>query len=350
MMRYGHGGDIYTYRDMLDFSVNVNPLGPPKRVIEAAKRGAELAAAYPDSQCRRLRETLSAKQELPAENYIFGGGAAELIYTLVLAEKPKRALLPVPAFSEYEQALKTVGCEINYYRTKRENYFCPDEDFLEELRADTDIVFLCSPSNPSGHGIGKDLLRRTVQSCERLDIRLVLDECFSEFLQEPAKYSMLSETEDHRKLFLLRAFTKTYAMPGLRLGYGVSSDLELLERMEQVRQPWSVSVPAQEAGTAALAEDGYVERTRELVGAERRYLETELKKMGIRFIPSDVNYILLETDINLFDEMKDRGILIRDCSNYQGLGKGWYRIAVRTRRENRYLTDALRDIRGNGGF
>ena len=344
MMKYGHGGDIYTYRNMLDFSVNINPLGPPKRVTEAAKRGVELASAYPDSQCRKLREKLARKQSIPEDSYIFGNGAAELIYTLVLAERPKRALIPVPAFSEYEQALRTVGCEIMYHKTKENNFFCIDESFIDELDESFDIVFLCSPVNPSGHVINKKLLQRIAERCEDLGVRLVLDECFVEFLPHPRKYSMISEADKYRQLFILRAFTKIYAMPGLRLGYGISSDSELLETMGRMRQPWSVSIPAQEAGAAALDEDDYVMKARQLVAGEREYLEAELYKIGMKYISSDINFILLYTEINLFDAMKDRGILIRNCENYRGLGKGWYRIAVRTHEENSSLVNALRDI------
>ena len=201
-MVYGHGGDIYTYENMLDFSVNLNPLGPPQSVTDAAKRGVEL--------------------------------------------------VPVPAFSEYEQALDTVECEIKYYKTKENNCFCITEDFISELDESIDIVFLCSPVNPSGHVIDREVLLRVTQRCEELGIRLVLDECFIEFLPVPERYSMLRETERYHRLFILRAFTKIYAMPGLRLGYGLSSDDELLEKMQHMRQPWSVSVPAQEAGIAAL--------------------------------------------------------------------------------------------------
>ena len=155
-MIYGHGGDIYTHKPDLDFSVNVNPLGPPEGVVRAAKQGAERMAAYPDSRCRMLREKLSLKQGIAEDHYIFGNGAADLIYRLALAEKPGRALIPIPAFSEYEQALKTVECGITYYETKPESCFCIDEHFPKELDAQYDMVFLCSPTNPSGQVIGKN--------------------------------------------------------------------------------------------------------------------------------------------------------------------------------------------------
>lgn len=343
-MIYGHGGDIYTYQDMLDFSVNVNPLGAPEGAVRAAEKGAGEMAAYPDSRCRKLRAKLSRMQGIPGEHYLFGNGAADLIYRLVLAEKPKRALIPVPAFSEYEQALRTVRCDIIYYETKLENCFCIDDNFLKELERPFDMVFLCSPTNPSGKTIARELLAQTAELCERRGIRLVLDECFAGFLEDGDAASMLGETGHFRQLFLLRAFTKIYAMPGMRLGYGVSSDRELLERMEFAGQPWSVSIPAQEAGIAALDESAYVQEARRLVRVERSYLEGELEELGIKFVSSNVNFILLYSEINLFDALLDYGILIRDCGNYRGLKSGWYRIAVRRHEENRKLTDALREI------
>ncbi len=345
-MIYGHGGDIYTYQDMLDFSVNVNPLGPPQCVIEAAKRGVEQMAVYPDIRCTGLRKKLAYRQGLPEEYYIFGNGAAELIYTLTLARKPKHALIPVPAFSEYEQALRSVGCDIKYHRTKQEDYFCIHQDFLEELKEDVDIVFLCSPSNPSGHVIDRGLLHEVVNRCERLGILLVLDECFIEFLHTSKEKTMVRETENYRHLFVLRAFTKTYAMPGLRLGYGITSDKELLEKMLRKRQPWSVSVPAQEAGMAALDAVDYVQTARECITRERQYLEKKFRELNIGFIPSDANFILMYTEKDLFEEMRKYRILIRDCGNYRGLQKGWYRVAVRTRQENMLLIKALQDIMG----
>lgn len=340
-MKYGHGGDIYTYKGKLDFSVNVNPLGPAENVVEAARRGAEKMGSYPDSRCRILREKLSDSQGVSPDFYLFGNGVADLIYMLVLSEKPKRALLPVPAFSEYEQALKAAGCEIRYYQMKQETGFCIDKDFLKALGAETDIVFLCSPANPSGRMTDAGLLEETARRCEDLGIRLVLDECFMEFTEKGDAGSMIGNLEKFRKLFILRAFTKIYAMPGLRLGYGLSADLELLERMSCAGQPWRVSTPAQEAGIAALDEKEYVEAARRLVAVERGYLERELKKRNFFCIHSDANFILLYTEKDLFSQLLSRGILIRDCSNYRGLSKGWYRIAVRTHRENQRLIAAL---------
>lgn len=348
-MRYSHGGDIYTYGDLLDFSVNINPLGISEHVAEAAKRGIEKAEAYPDCQCRKLREKLARRQGMPETYYVFGNGAAEIFYTLVLAEKPEKALLPVPAFSEYERALNTVGCRINYYGTEKEKGFCIDETFLNALNEETDIVFLCSPGNPAGAVTDRKLLLKAAQLCEKFQIRLVVDECFGGLLEEPEAHSVIKETVRYPHLIVVRAFTKTFAMPGLRLGYGVTSDTGLTEKMEQMRQPWSVSIPAQEAGIAALDEEARVREAAGLIAEERRFLEEQLERLGIETISSEANYILMYSEKDLFHELKKDKILIRDCSDYRGLTKGWYRIAVRKRKENQILIRSLEKIVKEGG-
>lgn len=348
-MRYSHGGDIYTYGDLLDFSVNINPLGISEHVAEAAKQSIEKAEAYPDCQCRKLRKKLARRQGLPETYYVFGNGAAEIFYTLVLAEKPEKALLPVPAFSEYERALNTVGCRINYYGTEKEKGFCIDETFLNALNEETDIVFLCSPGNPAGAVTDRNLLLKTAQLCEKFQIRLVVDECFGGLLEDPEAHSVIKETVRYSHLIVVRAFTKTFAMPGLRLGYGVTSDTGLTEKMEQMRQPWSVSIPAQEAGIAALDEEARVREAARLISEERRFLEEQLERLGIETISSEANYILMYSERDLFHELKKDNILIRDCSDYRGLTKGWYRIAVRKRKENQILIRSLEKIVKEGG-
>ena len=345
-MEYGHGGDIYTYRGMLDFSVNVNPFGPSEAVLEAAKRGVDKCCAYPDSQCRALKAALSEKLGVPQEFILPGNGAAELFFSIVIAEKPKKALIPVPAFSEYEQALGTVGCQIRYHMLEEKENFRLTERFLDDLTDDLDMAFLCSPSNPAGQVIPEALLRKVISRCQEKGIRLVLDECFIEFADKEKAFYAEREAAAYPQMFVARAFTKMHAIPGLRLGYGITSDTELMERMSRVRQPWSVSIPAQEAGIAALSEteDLRVEKTRNLIRAEREWLEQELREMGFRVIPSEANFILMHSRIDLAEGLKEKGILIRDCGNYRGLGKGWYRTAVRLHEENRLLVEALRKI------
>lgn len=346
-MKYGHGGDVYTYPGMLDFSANINPFGPGKAVVEAAERGVRAMAHYPDSQCRELKRALAEKLQLPESMILPGNGAADLIFSLVQAKRPRRAVLTAPSFSEYAQALKAVDCGIRYYYLKEWEEFTLQEDYLELLTEEVDLIFLCSPDNPTGKVIRRKLLEQILGQCERHGICMVLDECFYEFLEQPEKATMQKFVEAHPNLFLLRAFTKMYAMPGLRLGYALCSDNVLMERIGQVRQPWSVSTAAQAAGVAALKEEARVQMTREYIAAQRRWMEQEFKKLGITYVPSDANYILFRSRSDLSARLLERGILIRDCANYEGLGPGYYRVAVRLQEENEKLVEALREICGS---
>lgn len=351
VMEYQHGGDIYTNEGMLDFSVNVNPFGASEAVKDAVRDAAEDISNYPDSRCRKLRSALAEKlavemQETARleEMLVFGNGAADLIYALVLAEKPRKAVLCAPSFLEYAQALQSVECKISFHKLKEEHQFRLDEDFLEELKPDVDLIFLCSPDNPSGQVIERKLFLRILEKCEQNHIRLVLDECFYEFLDRPMEMTMVSYVSAHPQLFLLRAFTKMAAIPGLRLGYGICADQDLLGRIEQIRQPWSVSVVAQAAGLAALQEKERGEEIRQILAKERKFLEQGLHAEEIEYIPSRANFILLKCPVDLYQELKNNHILIRDCANYEGLTKGYYRIAVRKREENEYLLQALHKI------
>lgn len=336
-----HGGDIYTNEGLVDFSANINPLGPGEKVMEALKKSLENVTAYPDPKCRALREAAAKKEATVSEHIICGNGAADLIYTMVLAEKPKRALLCTPSFSEYEKALRTVDCRIRFHERKKEEGFALTRRYLDELTEDLDMVFLCSPDNPTGRCLEESLLLEIVETCEKKKIRLVLDECFLDFTEDGPWIHHELLIRENRMLFLLRAFTKMFSIPGVRSGYGVCSDTELLERMQKSRQPWAVSVLAQAAGTAALADDLLPAVTRQLIAEERRHIMGEFTRMGIRYYPASANYILFYSEIDFYEEMKQEGFLIRDCRNYRGLGKGYYRIAVKGREDNDKLLRAF---------
>ncbi len=267
-----HGGDIYTHKGVIDFSANINPLGTVPSVLKAAKESLENIGNYPDTQCRALRQALSEKENIDKENIICGNGAADLIFNLVLAAKPKKALLVTPSFAEYEQALSLTETEIQFYKLKEANGFKLEEDYLEYLSTDIDMVFLCTPNNPTGKTIEPRLLERIISKCEENHILLVLDECFNDFLDQPEVYSMKDKVQIYKCIFILKAFTKMYAMAGLRLGYGLCSNKALLEQMERLRQPWSVSIPAQAAGVAALAEVDLPRKTRKYIQVERERL------------------------------------------------------------------------------
>ncbi len=339
-----HGGDIYTYRDVTDFSANLNPLGMPLSVREAAVDGARHSEQYPDVRQRALRSAVAGKEQIPEEQIIFGNGAAELIFAAAAAQRPSKALLTAPGFAEYEAALQAAGAEIGWYTCTRENDFLIGEDFISCLQEDVDMVFLCNPNNPTGISIPQERLLRIARICHEKQIRLILDECFIGLWPEGEAASLKSRLAEMPNMLILRAFTKLYAMAGLRLGYGLCADQAFLERMSRQMQPWNISIPAQTAGTAAMALPDYERQTRAFVARELRFLKDGFDRLGIRYWESEANYLFFESRPDLQERLLEKKILIRSCSNYRGLGPGYFRTAVRTREENERLLEALRQV------
>lgn len=184
-MKYIHGGDIYTTEYRLDFSANICPFGANEAVRQAAIRGMEMVTAYPDSQCRRLRQKLAETLKIPVEWIIAGNGAADVLFSLVLAEKPEKGMILAPAFQEYEQSLRSAGSQVIVWERNPEQGFRLDEEFLvcleKELKEGLGIVFFCTPDNPSGALILKDILLQSLELCEKYYARMVVDESFWEF-------------------------------------------------------------------------------------------------------------------------------------------------------------------------
>ncbi len=344
MKKMIHGGDIYRHPDMIDFSSNCNPFGPPQSVQDAICRAAGQIGHYPDVQCSLLRDALSAKLHVPGAWIFFGNGAAEVIFAAVTALKPKKALLPAPTFAEYAQALETVGCEIQYEQTAEADGFALPMDFAEQITEDIDMVFLCNPNNPTGNLLSREETERVIRRAGALGCTVVLDECFLDFVENPDEFSMLGELAAYPHVILLKAFTKLYAMAGVRLGYGISSNPAIIEKLERSVQPWNVSLLAQAAGLAALAEDAYVRESLTTLRAERAYLLQALEKLGCRTYASQANYIFFRGETTLGEKLRAAGFLVRDCSNYAGLGKGYYRVAVRLHEDNVKLVQALAHI------
>ena len=205
---------------------------------------------------------------------------------------------------------------------------------------------LCNPNNPTGQPADGELLRRILKKCADCKITLLVDECFVPFLDEPEAHTLKGELAAHRNLIILRAFTKLYAMAGLRLGYLLCANPETIEAVCACEPPWNVSLPAQTAGIAALADGDYVSRAREIVRTERKYLAGELQKLGLRVLGSRANYLFFKCNAcrDLDALLEQRGILIRPCANFRGLDERFYRAAVKTHAQNERLVAALGEI------
>lgn len=331
----GHGGDIYRNSVRLDFSVNTNPLGISESVKRAVISEADSFGVYPDAQCMCLRREIAVYEGVSEENVVCSNGAAEMIFAVARAINPNRALLIAPTFSEYERALLAVGCEVKYHLLAEENNFCIEEDFLDKLH-DIDMIFICNPNNPVGNIIRRDIMERIIEKCDKENIVCVADECFMDLAQG---YSVKG------KVPVIKAFTKTYAMAGLRLGY-MMCDTELADKVKQQLPMWNVSFAAQTAGVVALCDEGYVEKSIALIKDERDFLQSELSRLGFKTFPSDANFVLFKGMGGIGEALLKRGMLIRDCSNFRGLSDGFYRIAVREHEENIELIKELGDICG----
>lgn len=342
-----HGGDIYDKKIRYDFSVNINPLGTPDSVCQAIKDSAKEICKYPDPCCRELVNSLAEYEGVPKSYIMCGNGAAELIYSFCAAVKPRTALELAPTFSEYSKALENVDCSIERYTLKQEENFAITDEFLTFLESKHwDVIFLCNPNNPTGQIIEPRLLEEICWICAKNDMYLFIDECFLELSDDGGINSMKKHIVQYPNLFILKAFTKNFGMAGLRLGYCICSDINLLECMSKTTQVWNVSIPAQKAGIAALNEKDFLMRAKPIIYQERGKLIKELKKLGFCVCPSKANYILFYSNKKIDDALMEKGILIRDCSNYYGLGKGWYRIAVRLHEDNEILIRTLHDVIG----
>ncbi len=324
-----HGGDIYAFeREILDFSASINPLGAPESVIKAARESLENTDRYPDDKCRALRCSLAKKHGVSVDNIICGNGAEELIYAVMQALRPKSVLVLMPTFSEYERAARAVGADIIKYTLDEKNGFSVTEDILGFV-GQADMTVICDPNNPTGKTVDADLLERIIQNS---NITLV-DRSFADFGErQGTALCPLS----------LFSFTKMYAIPALRLGYAVCEDKKIIEKINAAKPRWSVSVPAQAAGLAALNETEYVKKSIEYINAEKRFLYRAFDEMGIEYFKSDVNFILFKSERPLYSLLLEKCILIRDCTSF-GLN-GFYRVAVRTHEENERLVKALREV------
>lgn len=339
--RRSHGGDIYRNKVQYDFSINLNPLGMPDGVQEALKNSIPQWSCYPDPDCEKLRQLLSAKHSCSPEEIICGNGAAELLYQIVRIVHPKKAVVPIPAFSEYAHALHYVGTRVvSVCGNVDQDMNADGEKLLSAIQDDVQMVLICNPNNPNGLLYPDELVTQVCEICQKKGIWLLIDECFLELSSEQEKWYGGHAWDDH--VIRLRAFTKTYAMAGLRLGYALTRNQDILEQIRHSCQPWSVSVPAQIAGIAALKEEEYLMRSREMIRKERRWMTEQLNALGIKVYPSDSNFLLFYVQKeDLMEQLLKEGILIRDCSNYEGLGTGYYRVCVRKREENEFFLNQL---------
>lgn len=339
--KYDHGGDIYSRHVELDFSVNVNPLGMPQAAKLALAECIPSCETYPDPLCRRLRGALSDFLGVPQGALCFGNGAADVIIRLCMAVRPRTVLVCAPTFSEYEKGAGIVGARVEKHLLSSGNDFDLGADALETLeRVRPDLFFVCNPNNPTGRVAPPELMARLAQKCDEMGAVFAVDECFLSFTGAPSVAPLMRA---HRSLVIIDAFTKIYAMAGLRLGWLMSANDALLARVADMGQSWAVSTPAQAAGLAALsAGREWLESTRRFVREETAFVRRGLKDLGCRVVDGAANYTLFRCGAPLDELLIRRGILIRSCANYTGLDASWFRVGLKRRAENEILLNAIK--------
>lgn len=354
--RFAHGGNVYDAapagREWLDFSANINPLGLSEKVRRAIEDGIEKLVHYPDPAARALKQAIAERYGVPREKIVLGNGGAELFYVFFHAVRPKRVLLPIPSFSEYERAAISAGAEISYVALREEADFRLDERVLCTQMAAGDCLILGNPNNPTGQMVKADALEKLIAEAGRKGANVVVDESFVDFRSDAEDFTVRSLAGAYDNLLVVQSLTKFFAIPGLRLGFAVAPPC-LAEKLEAAKDPWNTNLLAQAAGVAALGDGEYQKRTLQWLESERDFLFRSLAAFeGIKAYPPTVNFIFLRLSpawgsASAFCErMKEEGILLRDCSNYPGLDDTYIRVAVRKREENELLLEAFRRARG----
>lgn len=346
MPDYIHGGDVYSYaaqfgRMPIDLSANIAPFGIPDAVRQALHDAVAACTHYPDPFCRAPRAAIGEAEGVDPARLYCGNGAADVLDRLAAVLRPKTALLTAPTFAEYARTL--AGADIRLHTLRADEGFAVTERLLADITPDIEAVYLCDPNNPTGRTIEPALLRAIAARCASIGARLIVDACFLDLVADGL--SRVPALDEYPTLVLLRAYTKLFAVPGVRFGWCMTADTALIEQLYRAGQPWNVSVLAQACAVACAGERDYVRRTVQRIAHERSRLQRGLAARGLTVYPGEANFLLFYApDPALRDELAQRGILIRDCAGYPGLAPGYYRTAVKTARESDALLAALDEI------
>jgi len=344
-----HGG-LYSIKNtdssVTDFSSNISPLGFPPLVKKVIKKEIQSLDVYPDPDSTKLRSHLEWYTGIPKDQIVVGNGATEIIYNFCKAFLGKKTpiLIPVPTFGEYEAACKLAGCKISFFKTMNLNESL--DEFIK-LIPKNGCVFLCNPNNPTGALIPKSKMLEIIKNAKKKDTLVFVDECFIELVPR-SNESVVKDLKKFDNLFVLRSLTKSFGLAGIRVGYGLGSK-KMISILNKIKVPWNVSGLAQKAASAALCHSFYLDKTRNLIKKESKYLSGSIAKMpNFSCHSSATNFILIKSKIKsktLQKKLLAKKILVRDCSNFRGLTDQYIRIAVKNHKENVRLIKALESIK-----
>lgn len=354
-----HGGDVKQYfakglpgaRKIIDFSVNINPLGLSARARTSIIKNINSVTSYPEPESRNLKNALGDFYGINQDNIAVGNGSIELIYLIPKVLQAKKILIITPSFSEYEIASGINGLKAVFFNTKENDGFRIEVSKLKKFIPKRGIVFLGNPNNPTGGYLADDDLFSLLDECKRFGATLVLDQAFADFTENGGEKKLLSLAQRNKTLLIIRSMTKFFALPGLRIGY-VVGHREIIRKIRRFQYPWNVNSLAQIAALAVLQDKKYMIKSKEYVSKERQYLFRNLSGIkGLKLYPSNSNFVLCNL-INsavksariLNEALVKKGIVVRNCSNFRGLSENFFRVAVRQRRENLKLISALKEV------
>lgn len=341
-----HGGDIYRNKVNMDFSVNLNPLGIQDEVLSAVRESVNQAERYPDLEQEEVREVLAKSVGVDKEFVYAGNGASELIMAVVRAVNPKNTLLFEPVFSGYEYALDS---GITRCKLSEADGFRLSSKALEIIYEKIDLIFLCDPVNPTGQNIDEDVLFEAIDKAKNVGAYICIDESFilmSEKAVTNRNSDLVELVRKYDNLIIIRSLTKLLAMPGIRMGYVISAP-QNIEKIRKQLPEWNLSVMSEAAikvGIKLINETDFIQRTNKLLRDERRYLSDSLQEIGLKVFESDTAFILFKGLSDLYDKLLEKNVLIRDCSDFNGLEKGFYRIAIKNHDENEVFIRAIKGV------
>lgn len=352
MVRPKHGGDVWDRLEVRDFSSNVNPLGPPERLDEYIAEASRDMINYPDDHCRELKEAISQRFGVPVTNIMVGAGSAELIrlFPEVFVRQGDKVIMPRPTFSEYGFACQLMGAKMVDLPLPEDDGFHPDiGDLISAMGPGSKAVFLCNPNNPTARMVSKKEVMEVVEEAGRKDVMVFLDETLLELSEKERDVTCVGEVEGHDNMFLIRSFTKTFAMPGLRIGYGFGSK-GVVRYMDAARLSWNVGTIEQRVATKLMVnEQGHVRTAvRMLVDEKERMREgiSHILKHRVRLPDSYFFFHPLRplgvTSPKFRDMMLRHNVLVRDCSSFGPPGHSYSRFCVKTRASDDEFLEALK--------
>lgn len=332
--------------NVIDFSVNVNPLGPSAKAIKAIISSLDKVESYPDENIKDLQQALSAYIGVDKANIVTGNGSIELIYHIINVCRPKKVVVIAPTFTEYERAARLGGASVkNVFLTENyQNLVGIDPAPLSAA----DIIFICNPNNPTGtlHTTGK------IKELRRLapNAILIVDEAFMDFVGSQQDYSIVKQATSSSRLIVVRSLGKFFALAGLRLGYLVTN-IEMAEFLTVRQIPWNINNLAIAAARAALDDGGYITNTNQAINRLRKKFYSRLNSLKmLKVYPSRANYFLVKiiqpelSAKTLQDKLAADNILIRTAADFKGLDGSYFRVAVRGEADNQLLADKLEEI------